>query len=237
MEHIDTAQYYGPDVANDLIREALWPYPEELALVTKVGARRDAEGAWLPAQEPAELRSAVEDNLRSLKIERLAAVNLRRLDAPAAAPPIDDQLSELAAMREEGKIGGVGVSNVTLEEVRSAHEAVGVVCVQNAYSLVQREDDPLVDFCVAEGIAYVPFFPLGSAFPGMAKVTDDPAVRGVADRLGTSPAQVGLAWLLARSPNVLLIPGTSSVAHLEQNMAVAELVLSESDLAELTRSS
>ena len=238
VNHIDTAQYYGPAVANELIREALHPYPEDLALVSKVGAVRDAKGGWLPAQRPDELRAAVEENLRTLGVEQLAAVNLRRLDEHAPPPPeqrvpVADQLGELVALREEGKIGGVGISTVPLAEVETAIATADLVCVQNAYSLLAQDDDPVLERCAAAGVAYVPYFPLGSAFPGTPKVTADPTVVALAEERGVSPAQIGLAWLLARSPNILLIPGTSSVAHLEENLAVGEIVLSEADLNRL----
>jgi pyridoxine 4-dehydrogenase len=233
VNHIDTAQYYGPDVSNDLIHEALHPYPEDLVLVSKVGGRRDDAGGWLPAQTPAELRSGVEDNLRSLDVERLGAVNLRLMEDSGVA--LEDQLAEMVALREEGKIAGVGISNATLDQVDLALETAGVVCVQNPFSLVDQHDTDVLDRCLAAGVAYVPFFPLGSAFPGMPKVTDSEAVQQVAERLGATAAQVGLAWLLAHRENILLIPGTSSRAHLEENMRVAELTLSEDDLAELEK--
>jgi pyridoxine 4-dehydrogenase len=236
VNHIDTAQYYGPDVANDLIREALHPYPADLAIVSKVGAVRDAQGAWLPALQPHELRAGVEDNLRSLKIEQLAAVNLRLLGPEAGdhqPPPLEDQLAEMVALRDEGLIAGVGISNATADQVETAIRLADIVCVQNPFSLVDQHDRPVLERCAAAGVAYVPFFPLGSAFPGMPKVTDQPAVRQVADRLGATPAQVGLAWLLRQSDNVLLIPGTSQVAHLEQNLACADLELSAEDLTAL----
>jgi pyridoxine 4-dehydrogenase len=233
VNHIDTAQYYGPDVSNELIHEALHPYPEDLVLVSKVGGRRDEAGAWLPAQTPAELRSGVEDNLRSLDVEQLGAVNLRLMEDSGVA--LEDQLAEMVALREEGKIAGVGISNATLEQVELALETAGIVCVQNPFSLLDQHDTDVLDRCLDAGVAYVPFFPLGSAFPGMPKVTDDEAVQRVAERLGATAAQVGLAWLLAHRKNILLIPGTSSRAHLEENMRVAELTLSEDDLAELER--
>ncbi|SDD24929.1 oxidoreductase [Auraticoccus monumenti] len=230
VDHIDTAQFYGPDVANELIAEALHPYPDGLALVTKVGARRDEAGAWVPDPEPASLRTQVEQNLRTLGTDRLTAVNLRLMEQPR--PALEDQLAELVSLRDEGLIGGIGLSNADSDEVRSALGA-GLVCVQNAYSLVDRSSEDVLDLCTAEGIAFVPFFPLGSAIPGMPKVTDLPDVRSVAERLGATPAQVGLAWLLARAENVLLIPGTSSVAHLEENVAAGGLTLSDEDLATL----
>jgi pyridoxine 4-dehydrogenase len=237
VNHIDTAQYYGPDVANELIHEALHPYPEDLALVSKVGARRDAAGGWVPAQRPDELRSAVEDNLRSLAVDQLTAVNLRILDGPTRAdqPRLEDQLAEMVAMREEGLVSGVGISNVGLDQLEIAIRLAGIVCVQNAFSLLDQSDAPVLERCIEERIAYVPFFPLGSAFPTIPKVTDSRAVRDVATRLRATPAQVGLAWLLARAENVLLIPGTSSRAHLEENLACASVQLSESDLDELDR--
>ena len=239
VNHIDTAQYYGPDVANDLIREALHPYPEDLVLVSKVGAVRDESGGWPPAQRPEQLREGVEANLRSLRVDRLGAVNLRLLtpeELPAGVDPVplEDQLAEMAALREEGKIEGVGVSNATLEQVERAIELAGVACVQNPFSLLDQHDAPVLDRCAEAGIAYVPFFPLGSAFPWLPKVTDDPVVQRVADRLGATPAQVGLAWLLGHRGNILLIPGTSRLAHLEENLGVGDLELSEADVAELT---
>ena len=237
VNHIDTAQYYGPDVANQLIREALHPYPDDLVIVSKVGAGRDEAGGWHPAQRPAELRAGVEDNLRSLGVEQLGAVNLRRMlehDVPdGQRVPLADQLAEMVALREEGKIGGVGISTAPLVEVEEAIESAQITCVQNAYSLLARDDGGVLDRCVAARIAFVPYFPLGSAFPGMPKVNDDPQVQAVAARLGATPAQVGLAWLLARADNILLIPGTSSLAHLEENLAVRDLVLTAADLDEL----
>lgn len=240
VDHIDTSQFYGPDVANELIREALHPYSDDLVLVSKVGARRDAEGAWLPAQRPEELRAGVEDNLRTLRVEQLGAVNLRLMDAGHDVPAdqqvaLEDQVAEMVALREEGKIAGIGLSNVSLEQVRATAETTEVVCVQNPFSLVDQHDLDVLDLCDGLGIAYVPFFPLGSAFPGMPKVTEDPRVLAVAERRGATPAQVGLAWLLALRENVLLIPGTSRVAHLEENLAVREVTLTEEDLAELGR--
>ena len=239
VNHIDTAQFYGPDVANELIREALHPYPDDLVLVTKVGSLRDAEGNWNPAQRPEQLRAAVEDNLRTLGIERIGAVNLRLMDHepddPAQRVPLEDKLAELVALREEGKLAGVGISTASAPQVQQAIEQARIVCVQNAYSLLDQSDVAVLDLCQAQGVAYVPYFPLGSAFPHLPKVSDDPAVRAVAARLGATPAQVGLAWLLAHRENILLIPGTSSVAHLEQNLAATEVMLSAGDLAELDR--
>jgi pyridoxine 4-dehydrogenase len=238
VNHIDTAQYYGPEVSNQLIHDALHPYPEDLLLVSKVGAVRDEQGGWLPAQTPAELRSGVEDNLRTLGVEQLGAVNLRRMaddELPDGIQPValEDQLAEMVDLREEGKLAGIGISNASLDQVESAIDAAGIVCVQNPFSLLDRHDAEVLDRCSEAGIAYVPFFPLGSAFPGIPKVTDNEAVRAVAERVGATPAQVGLAWLLAHDEAILLIPGTSSLGHLEQNMQVGDLTLSDRDLAEL----
>ena len=240
VNHIDTAQFYGPDVSNQLIREALHPYADDLALVSKVGAVRDAQGGWIPAQQPKDLRAAVEENLRTLGVERLAAVNLRLMPADEhptipddQRAPLEAQLEEMVALREEGKIAGVGISTADREQVEKAIEIADVVCVQNPFSLVDQHDRDVLNLCHEHGIAYVPYFPLGSAFPGMPKVTDNDTVKTVAERVGASPAQVGLAWLLAHRDNVLLIPGTSSVAHLEDNLRVAKLSLSEEDIAEL----
>jgi pyridoxine 4-dehydrogenase len=234
VDHIDTAQFYGPDVANELIREALHPYPEGLALVSKVGSVRDAQGSWVPAQEPAQLRAAVHDNLRGLGVEQLAVVNLRLLTpGHGTPPPLEDQLAEMVRLREEGAIAGVGISEASLAQVETAIALADIVCVQNAFSLVDRSDDAVLQRCAAAGIAYVPYFPLGSAFPGTPKVVEQPAVREIAERHGATPAQVGLAWLLAYAEHVLLIPGTSSLAHLEENLAVADLELSDDDLLAL----
>ena len=239
VDHIDTAQFYGPDVANALIREALYPYPDELVLVSKVGAFRDVEGNWLPGQRPDQLRSAVEDNLRALGAERLGAVNLRLMEGHEAhaGPPValEDQLAEMVALREEGKIAGIGISTASRAQVEQAIAQAGIVCVQNAFSLVDQQDADVLDVCHEAGIAYVPYFPLGSAFPHLPKVTDDAAVQAVARRLGASPAQIGLAWLLAHRDNVLLIPGTSSVEHLEENMKIADISLSADDVAQLDK--
>ena len=236
VDHIDTAQFYGPEVANELIREALHPYPENLVIVTKVGSVRDASGAWLPAQRPEELRTAVEDNLRTLGVEQIGAVNLRLMDHGVPEDqqvPMADQLAELVALRDEGKVAGVGISTASHAQVEQAIAQADIVCVQNAFSLIDQSDAAVLDLCHQRGVAYVPYFPLGSAFPNTPKVTDQPAVRSVAERLGASPAQVGLAWLLAHRENILLIPGTSRLAHLEQNLASGSLELSADDLAEL----
>ena len=238
VDHIDTAQYYGPDVANELIHEALYPYPENLVLVSKVGAFRDDKGGWIPGQRPEQLRSGVEDNLRSLDVEQLGAVNLRLLDHPSAVPadqqvPLEDQLAEMVALRDEGKIAGIGISTASRAQVEQAIEQAGIVCVQNAFSLLDQKDADVLELCHERRIAYTPFFPLGSAFPNSPKVQRNEAVQAVAERIGAMPAQVGLAWLLARRDNILLIPGTSRVGHLEQNLAAAEITLSPEDIAEL----
>jgi aryl-alcohol dehydrogenase-like predicted oxidoreductase len=239
VDHIDTAQFYGPDVANELIREALHPYPEDLVLVSKVGAFRDNQGGWLPGQRPEQLRSAVEDNLRSLGTDRLGAVNLRLMDehGPPADQrvPLQEQLGEMVALRDEGKIAGIGISTATRAQVEQAIAAADIVCVQNPFSLVDQKDAAVLDLCHDARVAYAPYFPLGSAFPGMPKVTENAAVQAVAKRIGATPAQVGLAWLLAHRDNILLIPGTSSLAHLEENMRVAEVTLSADDVAELEK--
>lgn len=235
VDHIDTAQYYGPDVVNDLIREALYPYPENLRLVTKVGARRTSEGAWLPALSSAELRRGVEDNLRSLRVERMDLVNLRVADdSGAPGMPTDEQLETLEDLRQEGKLDLIGVSNVTREGTERALELVTVSEVQNAFSILDREHEPIVELCREREIAFVPFFPLGSAFTGgPAKLARDPALSAVASRRTATPSQVALAWLLARYERMLLIPGTTSVAHLEENLAVYDVSLDEEDLATL----
>jgi aryl-alcohol dehydrogenase-like predicted oxidoreductase len=239
VDHIDTAQFYGPDVANELIREALHPYSDDLVLVSKVGAFRDDQGGWLPGQRPEQLRSAVEDNLRSLGTDRLGAVNLRLTEEDQLPVdhrvPLEEQLAEMVALRDEGKIAGVGISTASRAQVEQAIAQADIVCVQNAFSLVDQRDADVLDLCHDSGIAYVPYFPLGSAFPGLPKVTGNAAVRAVAERVGASPAQVGLAWLLALRDNVLLIPGTSSVAHLEENMKVASVTLSDDDIGELEK--
>jgi len=223
VNHIDTAQFYGPDVANELIHAALHPYPEELVLVSKVGARRDNDGGIHEAQRPEQLREGVLANLASLQLDQVPVVNLRR--HPEAGIPFDEQVAAMAAMRDEGLIGAVGLSNVSTEEYRTAKAMTEVACVQNAYNLADRSDQPLVDACAAYGVPYVPFFPLGSAFQFGQPVLTAPAVVATASRLGATTAQVALAWLLRRSPNVLLIPGTSSLSHLRENLAAAELEL------------
>ena len=237
VDHIDTSQYYGPDVVNDLIRQALHPYPENLKLVTKVGARRDAAGRVLPAQRPDELREGVEANLRSLRVERLDLVNLRLVETRAdAAVPLEEQLSALEDMRQEGKLDLIGISNVDRATARRALELVDVAGIQNGYSIIDRQDDEMVEFARERGIAYVPFFPLGSAFRGgPARLARQATIVQVADKHGATPAQIALAWLLARYERMLLIPGTSSMAHLEENMAAIGLELDDEDLVALDR--
>jgi pyridoxine 4-dehydrogenase len=232
VNHIDTAQYYGPDVANELIHAALHPYPKDLVLVTKVGAERDRQGRWMPAQRPHELRAGVEANLRSLEVERIDVVNLRLHGDGAPRIDLDSQLAEMIALRAEGKIGGIGISNVNIDQLHQVLPA-GIACVQNAYNLLDRADEPLLDLCREHDIAWVPFFPLGSAFAGAARVTEHPVVLAAAAAQGATPAQVGLAWLLAHDPHILLIPGTSSLAHLEENVTTAEVRLDAVTMAAL----
>jgi aryl-alcohol dehydrogenase-like predicted oxidoreductase len=227
VDHIDTSQYYGPAVANELIREALYPYPDNLALVSKVGARRDESGGWLPYNEPDQLRGAIEDNLRTLGVEQLAAVNLRLMDDATPDGRFDDQLTAMIQAREDGLIGGVGLSNITVEQLLRALARTPVVCVQNPLNLADRASMPLLEECTTRGIAFVPFFPLGSGFVRPNPVLDNEQVRHIADRLALTAAQVALAWTFRLAPNVLLIPGTSSVRHLEENLAVADIELDE----------
>jgi aryl-alcohol dehydrogenase-like predicted oxidoreductase len=236
VDHIDTSQFYGPDVVNDLIHETLSPYPEGLRLVTKVGARRDASGGWLPAQSPADLRQGVEDNLRSLQVERMDLVNLRlHSESGAAAEPTAEQLGAMADLQREGKLDLIGISNATLDGVKMAYDLLGNLGeVQNAYSILDRSDDPVVDFCEEHGIAYVAYFPLGSAFAGGPKaLAADPAIAAVAEKHAATPSQIALAWLLRRSSRILLIPGTSSVTHLEENLAAGEIALDGDDMERL----
>jgi len=241
VNHIDTASFYGPGEVNRRIGEALAPYPDELVIVSKVGARYTGEEPvpLASAQKPAELRAAVEDDLRQLGLDRVPVVNLRRLDlGPGLAAEgdqivdLDDQLAEMVALRDEGKIGAIGMSNVPLEVVQRALPA-DIVCVQNAYSLLDRSHEDMLDFCTAQAIAWVPFFPLGSAFAGFPSVADNAVVQEIAGELGATPAQVGLAWLLAHAPNTLLIPGTRSIDHLEENVGAAGVALNDDALARL----
>jgi aryl-alcohol dehydrogenase-like predicted oxidoreductase len=237
VDHIDTSQYYGPDVVNDLIRDALYPYPEGLRLATKVGGRRDDSGAWLPAQRPEELRAGVEENLRSLRVERLDLVNLRLFDDDAGDAPrvaLAEQLGELADLRSEGKLDLIGISSATRAIAAEALDLVDVASVQNSYSIMERGGEDVLELCVEHDIAFVPFFPLGSAFTGgPAKLAADPAVARVAARHRAAPSQVALAWLLHRDKRILLIPGTSSIDHLEENLGAARLTLDAEDIAVL----
>lgn len=222
VDHIDTSDFYGPHVTNQIIREALAPYPANLTLVTKVGARRDERGAWLPAFSSEKLIQAVHSNLRNLGIEMLEVVNLRLMfgvHAPAEGS-LEAPLTVLAELQQQGLIQHIGLSNVTPSQVSEARSLCEIVCVQNHYNLVHRDDDGLIDELAAAGIAYVPFFPLGGFSPLQSS-----ALSEMAGRLGATPMQVAIAWLLRRAPNILLIPGTSSVAHLRENLAAAELEL------------
>jgi aryl-alcohol dehydrogenase-like predicted oxidoreductase len=231
ITHIDTADAYGPRVTNELIREALHPYPESLHIVTKVGARRDEQGGWPPARRPADLRRAVHENLETLGIERLDLVNLRLGDAQGPRPgSLAEAFGALVELRQQGLIRHLGVSNATMDQVAEAQAIAPIVCVQNMYNLAYRQDDRLIDELAGKGIAYVPFFPLGGFSPLQSS-----ALSAVASRLDTTPMSVALSWLLRRSPNILLIPGTSSVAHLTENVAGAGARLSDDDLAELDK--
>ncbi|MFF3663279.1 aldo/keto reductase [Streptomyces olivochromogenes] len=240
VDHMDTAEFYGFGFANDVIREALRP-EDDVLVVTKVGADPNPGGhpPLRLAQRPEQLRASVEDNLRSLGVDQLQVVNLRRLDSGPGLRPegdqvvdLDDQLAVMTALRDEGKIGAIGLSSVTPDVLRRALPA-GIVCVQNAYSLVSRDDEDMLQMCVAEGIAWVPYFPLGGAFPGLPKATDEPAVHAAAKSLGVTATQVGLAWLLHHAPNVLLIPGTADPTHLEANMGAGEITLDAATRAAL----
>jgi pyridoxine 4-dehydrogenase len=241
VNHIDTASFYGPGEVNRRIHAALSPYPDELVIVSKVGARFTGEEPipLAAAQRPAELRAAVEDDLRQLGLDRIPVVNLRRMDIGIGVQPegdqivdLDDQLAEMIALRDEGKIGGIGISSVPLEILQRALPA-GIACVQNAYSLMDRSQEDMLDVCTAEGIPWVPYFPLGSAFPGFPKVSNNPVVIDIAGELAVTPSQVGLAWLLAHAPTTLLIPGTGSIAHLEENLGAGDVTLSADALGRL----
>ncbi len=239
VNHIDTAHFYGE--ANGLIRDALAPYPGDLVLATKVGADRDAGGKLIPAQRPHELRAQVDANLAALGVEQVGVVNLRRVDAPPGIVAdgeqlvdLDDQLAELAALRDAGKIGGIGLSNVSAGQLTQALPA-GIACVQNLYNVLDRTAESVLEACRLHDVAWVPFFPLGSGMTGRPKVSDSPAVFATAAELGVTAAQVALAWLLASYDKTLLIPGTSSAAHLAENLAAGEVTLPESAIATLDR--
>ena len=230
VNHIDTSDYYGPHVTNLLIREALAPYPDDLVIVTKIGARRGSDASWLPAFSPDELTKAVHDNLRNLGLDVLEVVNLRIMIDPhgPAEGSIEAPLAALAGLQQKGLVRHVGLSNVTATQVAEARQICKIVCVQNHYNLVHRNDDQLIDDLARDGIAYVPFFPLGGFNPIQSSGLSD-----VARGLDALPMQVALAWLLRRSPNILLIPGTSSVSHLRENLAAAELHLPDEALTAL----
>lgn len=230
VNHIDTSDFYGPHITNQLIREALHPYPADLVLVTKLGAVRGSDGAWLPAQAPEDLERGVHDNLRNLGLDALEVVNLR-LMGDVHAPregSIEEQVTALAELQQRGLIRHIGLSNATAAQIAEAQRITKIVCVQNHYNLVHRADDTLIDDLAGKGIAYVPFFPLGGFTPIQSSALTD-----IARTLGATPMQVALAWLLQRAPNILLIPGTSSVAHLRENLAAAKLELSGEILAQL----
>lgn len=228
---IDTAWYYGPFVANEILRDALAPYPDDLVIVTKLGGARREDASWYSALTPEELRAGCEHDLRLLELDAIPVTHLRWMDNDAVT--FDEALGALLELQQEGKVRRIGLSNVSLEQVQSAARQTEIATVSNAYSLLNRADDPLVDHCEAEGIAYLPFFPLVAGPAGGAGPERSDTVAEVAKRLEISAAQLALAWLLARSPWILPIPGTSQVAHLEENLAAADIVLSADDLAEL----
>jgi pyridoxine 4-dehydrogenase len=230
VNHIDTADFYGPHVTNQIIREALAPYRDDLIIVTKIGARRGKDGSWIPAFSREELTQAVHDNLRNLRLDVLDVVNLRSmLDTHHPAEgSLEAPLTVLAELQRNGLVRQIGLSNVTPAQVAEGRRICEIVCVQNHYNLAHRADDALIDDLARQGIAYVPFFPLGGFTPLQSSTLSD-----VAGRLGATPMQVALAWLLRRAPNILLIPGTSSVAHLRENLAAGQLTLSPQTLAEL----
>jgi pyridoxine 4-dehydrogenase len=229
ITHIDTADFYGPHITNQIIKEALYPYPDELRIVTKVGAKRDAQGGWPHARSPQELRQAVHDNLKNLGLDALHVVNLRvgGFDSPEPGS-LAEQFNALAELQQEGLIRHLGLSTVNAEQVAEAQSIAPVVCVQNYYNIAKRADDSLVDSLAAQGIAFVPYFPLGGFSPLQSSTLES-----VATRLGTTPMAVALAWLLQRSPSILLIPGTSSVSHLRENVTGAALTIPEDGLSEL----
>jgi pyridoxine 4-dehydrogenase len=230
VNHIDTSDFYGPHVTNQIIREALHPYPDDLVIVTKVGALRGGDGSWIPALEPDDIKRGVYDNLRNLGLDALDVVNVRimgSVHAPAEGS-IEKQVAALAELQQQGLVRHIGLSNVTSAQVAEAQGIAEIVCVQNQYNLVQREDDALVDELAGKDIAYVPFFPLGGFTPIQSSVLSK-----VAQRIGATPMQVALAWLLHRAPNILLIPGTSSLGHLRENMQAAQWSLPDAVRAEL----
>jgi aryl-alcohol dehydrogenase-like predicted oxidoreductase len=232
VNHIDTSDFYGPHVTNRLIHEALAPYPDDLLIVTKIGARRGSDASWIPAFSPEELTQAVHDNLRNLGLDRLEVVNLRIMfDAHGPAEgSIEAPLSALAELQQQGLVRHIGLSNVTPVQIAEGRRICDIVCVQNQYNLVHRADEALIDDLARDGIAYVPFFPLGGFTPLQSSV-----LSGVASRIDATPMQVALAWLLQRAPNILLIPGTSSVEHLRENIAAADIDLPDDTLKELDK--
>jgi aryl-alcohol dehydrogenase-like predicted oxidoreductase len=235
VDHIDTAQYYGPGVVNELIREALHPYPDGLALVSKVAARRDDSGAVLPYDEPDQLRAGIEDNLATLGVERLTAVNLRVMDNAAPDARFVDQLGALMTARDEGLIGGIGISNVSRDHLMIALEVTEIVCVQNFFNLAARDSTPILDECSAREIAFVPFCPLGYPRAQRETILTNPVVNSVAADHDASTAQVALAWLLAKAPNILLIPGTRTRVNLAENLAAGNFWLGDGEIALLNR--
>jgi len=232
VDHIDTSDYYGPHFTNQVIKKALHPYPENLVIVTKLGARRPEDGSWQPAFSAEELTSGLHDNLRNLGLDAIDIVNFRVMGDPrghgTAEGSIAEQIEVLAGLKEQGLIRNIGISNATPTQIAEARTITDIVCVQNNYNLVHREDDKLIDDLAAKGIAYVPFFPLGGFSPLQSSTLNE-----VASGMDATPMQVALAWLLHRSPNILLIPGTSSVAHLRENLSAAQLSLSEATLEQL----
>jgi aryl-alcohol dehydrogenase-like predicted oxidoreductase len=231
VDHIDTCDYYGPHITNQIIREALAPYGDNLLLVTKIGARRGEAGEWLPANSADDLARAVDDNLRNLGLEKLEVVNLRIMFGDGHGPAegsIAAQLKALVDLQRQGLVRHIGLSNVTATQVKEGRDIAEIVCVQNHYNLAHRHDDALIEMLAGQGIAYVPFFPLGGFSPLQSATLSD-----VAGRLQATPMQVALAWLLRRAPNILLIPGTSSVAHLRENLAAASLVIPDGEVAAL----
>ena len=229
VNHIDTSDFYGPHITNQIIKEALSPYADDLAIVTKIGYRRNDNGAWLPARSPEALESAVHDNLKNLGLERLAVVNLR-VGGPAGPTEasIEAPLTVLAGLKEKGLVEHIGLSNITPTQFAQGRSITDIVCVQNQYNLAGRSDDAFIDELAGLGVAYVPFFPLGGFTP-----LQSTTLSSVAESIGATPMQVALAWLLQRSPNILLIPGTSSVGHLRENIAAADIELSPESIAEL----
>jgi len=235
VNHIDTAQYYGPGVVNELIREALYPYPADLAIVSKVAARRDAAGAVLPFDEPHQLRQGIEENLATLGVSRLAAVNLRMMGQSAPGRRFDAQLASLVRARDEGLIGGIGLSNISREQLPRAVAQTGIVCVQNLFNLADQRSADVLEECASRGIAFVPFCPLGWPRGVQNQILTSPVLAELGARLRATPAQIALAWLLDLAPNLLLIPGTRTRAHLAENLGAADVELDDASRAELAR--